>query len=255
MIKRSFIGILAVVGMLASACSPQPQQVYQQPVAVSQVQQVQAPQPKLYNSVQDCQSDQTNVNPQLCATAFAQSQAQLTHYNSYASCSAYGYNDCVDHGGWFGPMMTGFMLGAMTNGYYGSPVYVLHGGYYGGGYYGHALNYGAPIRVGGHYVLSHDVVVHQHVYVSQHAAPAAVVTRAGFGGSQVASVSAPRPSVAAPSAAATVQRGGFGGGFGGATTVNSGYHASPAYASSYRSSSSGSSYHSSFSSSGSSRRR
>jgi uncharacterized protein YgiB involved in biofilm formation len=249
MFLRNVTMVLGIAATLAvSACGQSSQQQAQVPYQ-QQPQQVaqQTGQAPVYNTVQDCQNDPNNPNPNLCAQSFAQSQQALPHYASVSSCQAQGYSDCHDYGGWFGPAFAGFMLGSYLNGgYHPYPIYVGAGGYlYGNGYslgyrpvrsyYGGYYHYGAP---------AHTVVVIHSTPTSVYrtaapasayrtvVAPAPTVQRGGFGGTTMAAsrpVSASpytfrSPAPAAPSrsfsmggsssGSSSVSRGGFSGGGG-----------------------------------------
>jgi len=96
-------------------------------------------QPKVYSSVADCRAEHPG---QACDTAWQASVGEhdqtAPHYTRKEECEAqYGVGHCETHeGGFFMPMMAGFMLGQMMNGggygnrYVGHPVMFAPGGGY-----------------------------------------------------------------------------------------------------------------------------
>ena len=95
-------------------------------------------QPKVYSSVADCRAEHPG---QACDTAWQASVGEhdqtAPHYTRKEECEAqYGVGHCESRegGGFFMPMMAGFVLGQMMHG----------GGYgYGGGYVGHPVFFSA----------------------------------------------------------------------------------------------------------------
>ena len=96
-------------------------------------------QPKVYSSVADCRAEHPG---QACDTAWQASVGEhdqnAPRYTRKEECEAqYGYGHCETHeGGFFMPMMAGFVLGQMINGggygnrYVGHPVFFAPGGGY-----------------------------------------------------------------------------------------------------------------------------
>lgn len=110
--------------------------------------------PKVYSSVAECQSEHPG---QACNDAWQASVGEhdstAPHYTRKEECEAqYGYGHCEDRGGFFMPLMAGFILGQMMN---------HNNGYgYGGGYVGHPVffspggGYRAPIVPAGESVFT-----------------------------------------------------------------------------------------------------
>jgi uncharacterized protein YgiB involved in biofilm formation len=96
--------------------------------------------PKVYSSVAECKAQHPG---QACDDAWQASVGEhdqnAPHYNQLAQCEAqYGVGHCESHsGGFFMPMMAGFVLGQMIN---RSNCNYSNGGCgYGGGYIGHPV--------------------------------------------------------------------------------------------------------------------
>lgn len=225
-IMKVFTALGLIGAMAVAACGPSAQQqqqaAYQAGVQAgqqqpAQYQQAAAPtQQQAYNSIQECQSDPANPNPNLCAQSFTQAQAALPHYYSASACSAL-YSDCHDYGGWFGPAFAGFMLGSYLNGgYHPYPLYLGAGGYiYGNGYslgyrpvrsyYGGYYHYGSPAHT---VVVIHSTpssayrsAVPSSAYNTVVRAPAPAIQRGGFGNTQAqAGMTGARPAQVAAAA-------------------------------------------------------
>jgi hypothetical protein len=225
-ITKVFTALGLIAALTVAACGPSPQQqqqaAYQAGVQAgqqqsTQYQQAAAPtQQQAYNSVQECQSDPNNPNPNLCAQSFTQAQAALPHYYSASACGAL-YSDCHDYGGWFGPAFAGFMLGSYLNGgYHPYPLYLGAGGYlYGNGYslgyrpvrsyYGGYYHYGSPAHT---VVVIHSTpssayrsAVPSSAYHTVVRAPAPAIQRGGFGNTQAqAGFTQSRPTTVAAAA-------------------------------------------------------
>jgi uncharacterized protein YgiB involved in biofilm formation len=234
--KMSNIFAASVSIFALAACSQQ-----QQPIAP------QANQAPLYASVNECV--QAGNTAQLCTEALQQASTNTPHYNNIDQCAAeYGYNNCHNNGGWFGPALMGFMVGNM----------LAHNsnGYYAGGHYGY--NYDYYHR----YYNRPTVVIHTYTpgagYSSAYrtapaAASAPTVTRNGFATATPVTSATARPASVTTTATTgqvvTATRGGTGFGSNTTTTTRavstSSFGSSPSRSSSSFGSSSSSSSHSS----------
>jgi uncharacterized protein YgiB involved in biofilm formation len=179
--------------------------------------------PKTYTSdqagIDECVSDGNTRDVCTDAISHAKEDADKVapHYSAMDQCIAdYGADRCISHGDYWGPVLTGFMLGTLVNGShsYGYPVYIN--------------------RTGGMYT-NYDVVHHTVIRdYSWRRPPAPImsytpsrtmatripvtatvthttISRGGFGGGSTvvhSSSVVPRASISSPS----VSRGGFGGG-------------------------------------------
>ena len=180
-------GLMTGAAMSISACDDQPAaNRWSDPPSASR--EVDA---KTYASLADCKSD-SDMTAEQCDTAYAQAQKDAAtnapKFNDQQSCEErYGVDQCVprnsDHGSFFTPLLTGFIIGQALNNmggrYYGAPMYRDRSGtYYGGGGYPLSRDY-----VTGRTRVRTDSFNAPEMHAPTRVqSRSAVISRGGFGG-------------------------------------------------------------------------
>ncbi len=145
-----------------------------------------------YKTLQECK-DAGEVSPQQCEASYAAAQKddqeKAPRYEARSTCEdVYGPGNCVprNYGGHdvFGPLLAGFVIGRMMDGYHGTGLYRRDDAY-GGGYYS---TWGG--RLGRDYSSGRTVITRESIDPPDaiRSAPpkvqtrTSVVSRGGFGG-------------------------------------------------------------------------